>query len=348
MKANPLNLAIIAAALLHFTLSSTRADGSGNYQLLKTIPVGGEGGWDYLSVDSVGRRLYVSHASEAVVIDLDKEVVVGEITNTPGIHGIAIAPKLGRAFTSNGRENKVSIVDLKTLATISKVETGENPDAIYFEPQREEVYTFNGRSKDATVIDAKTGKVVTTISLGGKPEFAQADAGRVFVNIEDKNEVAVIDTAKHEVVARWPIAPGEEASGMAIDLKSHRLFLGGGNKLMVMLDYTTGKVVGSVPIGDGVDANSFDPATQLAFASCRDGTVTIAHEDTPDKLAVVQTLKTARGSRTMTLDPATHKIYQSAADYEKGSEGQRRPNAVPGSFKVLVFGPAPTEAMPQK
>ena len=183
--------------------------------------------------------------------------------------------------------------------------------------------------------------------MGGKPEFAQSDAGRVFVNIEDKNEVAVIDTAKHEVVARWPIAPGEGASGMAIDLKNHRLFLGA-DKLMIMLDYTSGKVVGSVPIGDGVDANSFDPARQLAFASCRDGTTTIAHEDAPDKLTVVQTLKTARGSRTMTLDPSTHKIYLAAVDYEKGSEGERRPKAVADSFKILVFGPAPAETAPKK
>jgi YVTN family beta-propeller protein len=209
-----------------------------------------------------------------------------------------------------------------------------------FEPKREEVYAFNGRAKSATVIDAKSGKVVATIPLGGKPEFAQADTDidRVFVNIEDKSEVVAIDSAKHEIVAHWPIAPGAEASGMAIDLKHHRLFLGCGNKLMVMLDYTTGKVVGSVPIGDGVDANAFDPATQLAFASCSDGTVTIAHEDAPDKLTVVQTLKTARGSRTMTLDPATHKTYLAAAEYEKGSEGQRRPNAVAGSFKILVYG----------
>jgi DNA-binding beta-propeller fold protein YncE len=318
-----------------------------NYQLLKTIPVGGEGGWDYLSVDSAARRLYVSHGTKAVVIDMDREAVVGEITNTPGIHGIVIAPKLDRAFTSNGRENKVSVVDLKTLETLSRIDTGENPDAILFEPQREEVYAFNGRGKSATVIDAKSGKVTATITLDGKPEFAQADGGRVFVNLEDKNEVAVIDAARHEVVARWPIAPGEGASGMAIDMKNHRLFLGA-DKLMVMLDYETGKVVGSVPIGDGVDANSFDPTTQLAFASCRDGTTTIAHEDSPNKLTVVQTLKTARGSRTMTLDPKTHKIYLAAVEYEKGSEGQRRPNAIAGSFRVLVFGPASKEATPGK
>ena len=346
MKTNALALALLTATLLNLPPAAARG-GDLDYQLLKTIPVGGEGFWDYLSVDSGGRRLYVSHGTQAVVIDLDKEVVVGEITNTPGIHGIAVARKLGRAFTSNGRENKVSIVDLKTLETLSKMDTGENPDCILFEPLRDEVYTFNGRSKDATVIDAMTRKVVATIPLGGKPEFAQSDGGRVFVNIEDKNEVAVIDNSKHEIVAHWPIAPGEGASGMAIDRKNHRLFLGA-DKLMVMIDYSSGKVLGSVPIGDGVDANSFDSDTQLAFASCRDGTVTIAHEEAPDKLTVVQTLKTARGSRTMTLDPATHKIYLAAVDYEKGSEGQRRPPAVAGSFRVLVFGPTPAEATSAK
>ena len=312
-----------------------------DYQLTKTIPVGGDGGWDYLSVDSAAHRLYVSHASKVVVIDTAAEKVVGEITNTPGVHGIAVAAELNRGFVSCGRENKVAIVDLKTLETLSKVETGQNPDAIMFESKQAEVYAFNGRSKDATVIDAKSGKVVTTIPLGGKPEFAQEDAaaGRVFVNLEDTSEVVAIDIAKHEVASRWSIKPGEEASGMAIDLKNHRLFLGcGGSKTMVMLDYTTGKVVGSVPIADGVDANAFDPATQLAFASCGAGTATIAHED-GDKLTVVQTLKTASGARTMTIDPATHKIYLGAADYEGApSAGQRRPKMVSGSFKILVFG----------
>ena len=199
---------------------------------------------------------------------------------------------------------------------------------------------FNGRGQSATVIDAKAGKVVATIPLGGKPEFAQADpkAGRVYDNLEDKSEVAAIDTKTHEVVNRWPIAPGEEASGMAIDVKNHRLFLGCGNKLMVMMDNTNGKVLASVPIGQGVDANAFDPGTQLAFASCGDGTTTIAKEETPDKLTVVQTLKTQRGSRTMTIDPTTHKIYLAAAKFEAPAEGERRGRMVPGSFKILVYG----------
>ena len=329
----------LASALVALTFTAAVVHAA-DYQLTKTIPVGGEGGWDYLSVDSASHRLYVSHASKVVVIDTAAEKVVGEITNTPGVHGIAVAPELNRGFVSCGRENKVAVVDLKTLETLSKIETGQNPDAIHYEPKHAEVYTFNGRSKDATVIDAKSGKVVATIPLGGKPEFAQedAEAGRIFVNIEDTSEVVAIDIAKHEVAARWSIKPGEEASGMAIDLKNHRLFLGcGGSKMMVMLDYTSGKVVGSVPIADGVDANAFDPASQLAFASCGAGTTTIAHEE-GDKFTVVQTLKTAKGSRTMTIDPATHKIYLAAADYAAGSEGERRPKMVADSFKVLVFG----------
>lgn len=332
----------IPACLIALTLVTTASVRGAEYHLLKEIPVGGDGGWDYLSVDESARRLYVSHATKVVVINLDKHTVVGEITNTPGVHGLAVASDLGRGFVSCGREDKAAIVDLKTLQTISKVETGKNPDGMLYDPSRQEVYMFNHTGESATVIDAKAGKVIATIPLGGKLEFGAVDtmAGRVFVNLEDKSEVVAIDTKTHKEVNRWPIAPGEEPTGMAFDAKNHRLFLGcGGNKLMVMLDSTSGKVVASVPIGDGVDANSFDPATQLAFASCSDGTVTIAHEDAPDKLTVVQTLKTARGARTMTIDPKTHRIYLGAAEYEAApSAGQRRPKMVAGSFKILVFG----------
>ncbi len=310
------------------------------YRLLKEIPVGGDGGWDYLSVDSAAQRLYVSHATKVVVIDLAKDAVAGEITNTLGVHGLAPAPELGRGLVTCGRENKAAIVDLKTLEIISKVATGANPDGMLYEPGQQEFYTFNGRGQSATVIDAKTGKVVATIPLGGKPEFAVADpkAGLVFNNLEDKSELVAIDTKTHTVKNRWPIAPGEEASGLAFDEKNHRLFLGCGNQLMAMIDSTSGKVLATVPIGDGVDANTFDAGTQLAFASCGDGTVTIAKED-GDKLTVVQTLKTEKGARTMTIDPATHKIYLASAKFDAPAEGQRRGKLVAGSFKILVFGP---------
>jgi DNA-binding beta-propeller fold protein YncE len=228
---------------------------------------------------------------------------------------------------------------LKTLQTISKIETGANPDGMLYEPGQKEFYTFNGRGQSATVIDAPSGKVTATIPLGGKPEFAAADAkaGLVFNNLEDKSELVAIDTKTHTVKNRWPIAPGEEASGLAFDEKNHRLFLGCGNKMMVMVDSASGKVLANVPIGDGVDANAFDPASQLAFASCGDGTVTIAKED-GDKLTVVQTLKTEKGARTMTIDPATHKIYLASAKFDAPAEGQRRGKMQPGSFKILVYG----------
>jgi DNA-binding beta-propeller fold protein YncE len=316
------------------------ARGDSTYRLLKEIPVGGEGGWDCLSVDAAGRRLYVSHATKAVVIDIDKDEVVGEVTDTPGIHAIAVAPELHRGFTSNGREAKASIFDLDSLATSSKVDTGQNPDFLLYVPQQKEVYVFNGRGKSATVIDAESGKVVTTIELPGKPEFAVYDpaAGRVYDNIEDKSEVAAIDTKTHAVADTWPTGPGEEPSGMALDTTHHRLFLGCGNKLMVMMDSASGKVLANVPIGQGVDSNAFDPATQLAFSSNGEGNVTIAHEDAPDSFTVVQTLETERGARTMTLDPQTHKIYLPSAKFEAPQPGQRRPNIVPDSFKVLVYG----------
>jgi DNA-binding beta-propeller fold protein YncE len=330
---------MLLPVLFSLAVAACRADGP--YHFIKEIPVSGEGGWDYCSVDSVGQRLYVSHGNEVVVIDLAKDQVAGVITNTPGVHGLAPAPELGRGFVSCGRESKAAIVDLKTLQILSKVDTGQNPDGMLYEPGQQEAYLFNGRGQSATVIDAKAGKVVATIPLGGKPEFAQADpkAGRVYNNLEDKNEVAVIDTKTHTVVTNWPIAPNEEASGLAIDSKNHRLFLGcGGSKTMVMMDSISGKVITSVPIGQGVDANAFDPGTGFAFASCGDGTTTIAHEDTPDKLTVVQTLETQRGSRTMTIDPKTHKIYLAAAKFEAPAEGQRRGRMIPGSFKILVYG----------
>jgi DNA-binding beta-propeller fold protein YncE len=317
------SIALLTLGILNLANISVPA---AEYHSLKEIPVGGAGGFDYLTVDSPARRLYVSHGTKVVVIDLEKDAVVGEIADTPGIHGIAIAPELQRGFTSNGREAKASIFDPGTLKTLSKVETGPNPDSILYEPQQQEVYTFNGRGNNATVFEGKTGKVVATIPLSGKPEAAAADssAGRVYCNIENKNEIAVIDSKTHQVLNSWPIAPGEEASGMALDGEHHRLFIGCHNKLMEMIDSTNGKVVATVPIGAGVDGNAFDPATQLAFSSNGEGTVTIAHEDSPDKLTVVQTLKTQPGARTVALDTKTHNIYLAVGAGD--------------SFKVLIYG----------
>jgi DNA-binding beta-propeller fold protein YncE len=313
------------------------------YHLVKEIPIAGDTGWDYLSIDSQARRLYVTHGTHIVVVDLDTNTVVGDIADTPGVHGFAIASELGKGFSSNGTESKVSVVDLKSLATLAKIDTEAGPDAIVYEPGRREVYTFNGRAKSATIISAASGQVVKSLPLPGKPEFAAADPadGRVFVNIEDRNEVVAIDTGTHKIVSEWPIAPGESASGMAFDAIHHRLFLGCENHLMLMLDSNSGKVVGSVPIGTGVDANAFDNQLQLAFSSNGEGTVTIAHEAAPDKLVVVQTLHTQPSARTMALDPKTHRIYLAAATLQPtqanvAATGHRRA-AVPGTFKVLVY-----------
>ncbi len=319
----------------------------GPYKFLREIPIGGEGGWDILTVDAPAHRLYLSHSTKIVVIDLEDNTVAGEITDTPGVHGFIAVPEFGRGFSTNGKENKSSVVDLKTRKTIAKIDTGENPDALVYEPQRKEVYIFNHSGNSATVIDAKSAKVVSTIPLGGSPEFAAADpaAGRVYCNIEDKNEVVAIDTAKHEVVAHWPTAPGEEPSGIAFDAAHHRLFAGCHNQMMTMLDTESGEVVATVPIGSGVDGCAFDDATQLAFASCGDGTTTIANEESPTKLAAVQTLKTEPRARTIALDPATHRIYLPSARFEPvppavpGTTPQR-PKVVPGSFKLLLYGPS--------
>jgi DNA-binding beta-propeller fold protein YncE len=334
-------LALVASAVA-WQGPARAADGP--YRLLKEITVGTDGGWDYASVDSAARRLYVTHGTQVVVIDMDKNAVVGTIAPTPGVHGVAIAADLGRGFASNGRENKAAVVDLKTLQITATVETGANPDAILYEPAHREVYAFNGTGKSATVFDAVTGVVKTTIPLPGKPEFAVADvkAGRIYNNIEDTSTVVVIDTATHKIVNTWPIAPGEEASGLAIDLAHHRLFIGCSNNLMVMMDSTSGKVLGSVPIGEGVDANAFDPGTGYAFASSSDGTMTVAKVDAAGKLTVVQKLATPQRTRTMTLDPATHRLYAAAAEYKPGAaaaDGKppARPAMVPGSFKVMVY-----------
>ena len=343
-----------------------RADGP--YHYIKEIAIGGDGGWDYLSIDEAGRRLYVSHGTKVVVVDIDKGEVAGEIADTPGVHGFAIAPELGLGFSSNGKENKSSIVDLKTLKTTSKVDTGEGPDAIVYDAGQQEVYTFNGGGQSSTVFEAKTGKVVATVALPGRPEFAAVDpkAGRVYCNIEDKNEVAAIDTKTHQVTDTWPIAPGESASGLTIDVLNKRLFIGCHNQMMLMMDSTSGKVIANVPIGKGVDANAFDPGTLMAFSSCGDGTVTIAHEETPDKLTPAQSLTTEPRARTMALDPKTHNIYLASAKFEApsptatpapaaaspataaspsaapapgGPGGQRqRAKMIPDSFKILVYG----------
>lgn len=325
--------ALLAALLASAPLSALEAVKP--YRLIHDIRIGGDGFWDYLSIDSAARRLYVAHATHAEVIDLDHDTLVGRIADTPGIHGVAVASDIKRLYTSNGRESRSSIVDATTLKTEARVATGAEPDAILYEPGQQEVYTFNGRAHSVTVFNAHSGVVLTTIALPGVPEFAVVDAaaGRVYANIEDHSSVVAIDTQRHAIIETWPAAPCKGASGLALDAIHRRLFLGCENNMMAMMDSSNGKVLAQVPIGHGVDANAFDPVTQLAFSSSGDGTVTIAHEDSPDILRVVQTLRTAAGARTMAIDLQTHRIYLAVGEPAAGSVGK-----VSGNFRVLVYG----------
>lgn len=331
------------AALAAVILSGATVIAQQHYAKVAEIPIGGAGAFDYLNVDSGNHRLYVTHGTEVVVIDTASNTIVGRIADTPRIHGIALVPELNRGFTTNGGENKVSVVDLKTLQTISKVDTGANPDAVLYEPSKKEIYTFNGAKAggfNATVINAATNAVVATIDLGDKPESGQADpaAGRVFVNLENKSLVGVIDIATHTKIAEWPIAPAEGPTGMAIDRQAKRLFVGGG-KAVSMIDYTSGKVVASAPICDGTDATWYDDKNKLVFVSCSDGHITVAHMDSPSKLTVVETIATTRGARTMAFDPSTNRIYTAAQNYAAADPNNAgaRPTPVPESFHVLVF-----------
>jgi DNA-binding beta-propeller fold protein YncE len=317
---------------------------SSGYRVLRKYEIGGEGRWDYLSVDADARRLYVPRQTHVMVLDADSGKVVGDIPDTEGVHGVALAPGQGRGFTSNGRANTATIFDLKTLKVLGTVRTGENPDAILFDPFARRVFTFNGRSQDATAFDAADGKVLGTIDLGGKPETGVSDGrGQVFVNIEDKSEIVRIDPKELNVTARWPIAPGKEPSGLALDVRNRRLFSVCGNEKMVVLDADSGKIVTTLPIGQGVDGAAFDPETGQAYSSNGDGTLTVVHEVDPAHFSVVQTVQTQRGARTMALDPKTHRIYLPTAQFEKAptsapTTGRARPNVVPNSFTILVVG----------
>src|SRR5271157_4923293 len=331
----------LAAVLFTGTFSGAagQAPGPSGYHVIKTVPVGGEGFWDYLAVDSSGRRLYISHGTHVQVMDTDSYALVGDIPDTQGVHGIALAPELGRGFTSNGRANNVTIFDLKTLKTLGTVSAGTNPDAIVYDGVTKRVFTMNGRSSNATAINAADGTGAGTVELGGRPEFAAADGkGSIYVNIEDKSELVQFDAQKLNVLNRWPLAPCEEPSGLAMDLKGRRLFAGCGNKMMAVVDADTGKVIATPAIGQGVDANRFDPETNYAFASNGEGTLTVVHEDSPDKFSVVENVPTKRSARTMALDMKTHNIFLAAADFEPPAPGERRGRMKPGSFVILVVG----------
>ncbi|HYL83329.1 MAG TPA: YncE family protein [Candidatus Angelobacter sp.] len=317
--------------------AATPAPGASGYKVVKTVPIGGEGGWDYVYVDSDARRVYISHGTHTVVMDADTYAVVGDIPDTQGVHGIAIASSLGRGFISDGRTNDVTIFDLKTLKTIGKVPTDANPDAIAYEPVSKRVFTFNGRGKNATAINAADGTVLGNIDLRGKPEFAAADGkGSIYVNNEDSSELHHLDAASLKELHHWPLAPCKSPSGLAMDTKNRRLFSVCDEKVMAVVDADTGKVVATPTICDGPDAAAFDPATGYAFASCGDGNLTVIHEDTPDKFTVVENVPTKRSARTMGLDLKTHTIFLPAADFDPPAPGERRGKMKPNSFVIVV------------
>ena len=316
------------------------------YHKIGKISIPGDGFWDYLTTDPATGRVFVSHATEVDVVDGKKGEVVGTITGLKLVHGIALAPEFNHGFISDGAANQIVVFDLTTLAKVGEVAAGMNPDGIIYDPGSKRVFAFNGRSASATAVDAEKGTLAGTVTLEGKPEFPAPDGkGHVYVNIEDKSEVMEIDSKALTVLNKWPLAPCEEPSGMAMDTKTRRIFSGCDNKIMSVMNADTGKVVATVPIGAGVDATWFDPETKYVLNSCgQDGVLTVIHEDSPDKYTVVENVPTEKGARTMALDPKTHTVYLAMAQVEMlppaegDTKGRPRRKVVPGSFGLLEFG----------
>ena len=317
------------------------------YHINRHITIGGEGGWDYLSVDETQRRLFLSHGTEVDVVNLVTGKTVGKIDKLEGVHGIAIASDLGRGYISNGRSGLVTVFELSTLNRVADWKaTGDNPDAILYDRASRRVFTFNGRGQNTTLFDAKSGEVVATLPLGGKPEFAASRGdGTVFVNIEDTNEIAEIDAKNAKVVRRWSLAPCQSPSGLAFDVKHERLFSVCENKVMAVSDAKAGKVVTTVPIGAGTDGAAFDPKGQFAFSSNgADGTITVVHEVSPDKFEVADTVSTARGARTIALDTTSRHLFVVTAKFgatpaPTAERPRPRPAIEPGTFEVIELAP---------
>ena len=337
-----LNLAVVVLAC-HPAVSWVK--GASGYHLVKTIKASAsEDTWDFQTIDAQGRRLYVSHLSEVLVVNVDTEEVVGKIPETDGVHGVAVASELGRGFISVGHTNSVAVFDLRTLARIINVKVGKNPDAIVYDPASKRVFSFNGDSDDATVIDAASGKVAGTIDIGGKPEAAVADAkGNVYLDIVDKNLVLQINSHSMKVENRWPTTACDRPTSLDIDTKNNRLFVGCRNLVLAVYDSRDGHFIAKATIGDNVDTTVFDPATALIFSSTGDGVVTIIHQDSPDKYSATEVVKTHEGSKTMALDPKTHKIFVPSGDVKflppENPGGRPKKTIVPGTFAILVFRP---------
>ncbi|MGA7675522.1 MAG: hypothetical protein WCA78_10845 [Rhizomicrobium sp.] len=329
-------ISICFTAVLAVPLHAAPAAGPSGYHLARTVPLAGDDGWDDLALNQATRRLFITHGTHVLVLNLADFSVAGDIPNTPRVHGVAFAPDAG--FTSNGGDNTVSVFDLSTLQTTKRIAVGTGPDAIVYDPASNEVLTFNGGSKDATVIDAKTQTVVGTIPLGGKPEFAAPDGnGKVYVNIEDTSQIVAIDTKTLTVANRWPLAPCQEPSGLAIDTAHNRLFAVCHNKMMAVVDALTGKIVATPAIGEGPDGAGFDPQTQLAFSSNGEGTLTVVREASHDDFKVLDTVQTQPRARTMKLDTESHDVFLVTADFNPPTAPGVRPTVVPGTFRLLVY-----------
>ncbi|HVA71769.1 MAG TPA: hypothetical protein VNF02_01560 [Candidatus Limnocylindrales bacterium] len=325
-----------------YTLVAGVQAGASGYHLLKSIPIGGDTFWDYLKFQPSTRRLFITHGTHVVVLNVDTGKVVGDIGGMEVIHGVVLAPEFNRGFVTDGRAAKLWIFNLKTLKVIGSAPTDKDADGDVYDPASKRVFTMNGDSHSSTVVDAKTGKVVGHIDLGGGPEFPAADGrGHVYVNLETTSEELEINSHTLKIMHRWPLAPGEHPSGLAIDPQHHILFSGCHNNMMVIMNADTGKVITTLPIGAGVDATRFDPGTQDAFASTGSGTLTVIHEDSPTKFHVVEDVKTELGARTMALDPTTHEIFLVTAKLERipNPPPHTRPfKMVPGTFHALMFG----------
>src|SRR5271154_3943620 len=331
-----LSLAMALCAGL-MSRAAAPAPGPSGYHVIKTVPIPGDEGWDYLNVDAAARRVYISHGSHVVVMNADTYAIEGDVPDTQGVHGIALAPDLGRGFVSAGRANTAVIFDIKSLKTLGTVKTDANPDAIVYDGVTKRVFTLNGRGQNTTAINGADGTIAGTLALGGKPEFAVADGkGSIYVNIEDKNELVQFDAEKLTETHRWPLAPCKSPSGLAMDLKNRRLFSVCDEKIMAVVNADTGAVVATPTICEGPDASAFDPSTSYAFASCGDGNLTVVREDSPDKYTVVENVPTKRSARTMGLDLKTHNIFLPSAEFDAPAAGERRGKMKPGSFAIVV------------
>jgi DNA-binding beta-propeller fold protein YncE len=341
----------VALSLLLFCLitashlpAAPQSTGSSGYHLVNKVKLGGTGGWDYLEVDPATHRLFISRGTHVIVVDPDKGKIIGDIPNTQGVHGIALADEFNKGFTTNGRTSDSTVFDLTTLKVSRNTKTDKDSDAVIYDPFSKRVFTFNGDANTASAIDAASGNLVSTFPLGGGPEFGATDGkGKIFVNLEDKSSLVKFDAKTLQIENTWPLAPCESPSGLAIDAAHEILVVGCHNKLMAFVDGNSGKVLGTVPIGQGVDANRFDPATGYAFASCGDGTLTIAHEDSSTKFSLVEMIQTQRGARTMALDYATQAVYLVTAEFGPAptatSDNPRpRPVILPDTFSLLIYG----------